>query len=261
MSSWLSNLVDTKSLSEKATSLASAAKEAALSAKDTASAHAKDAAVAAEKAAAVARTKAVAVTEGVKAEAVRLQEKAAAHSALELAHARLLKTCTDCLELAGLAPADDASADAVCAQLKVRWLQLVKASENFAAKGKAYKAEAKHQADRADKAIAAGRALQDRLRAALNRIQELESGVGVQDVLGDDVCLSPELAAVAQQQQPVASTPIFLHEAEFDLSQQLTVQPSPPPEKDSLLQVKLVAAAGGRSVRLRVVARPSTGDH
>ena len=47
----------------------------------------------------------------------------------------------------------------------------------MAAKGKGYKAQAKAEAERAEKAIVAGRALQMQHRAAVQRISELEEAL------------------------------------------------------------------------------------
>jgi hypothetical protein len=198
------------------------------------------------------------------------------------AHARLQQTCRDCLELTGATPEPGITSDALARQLQLRWLQLIKAAEAMAAKGKGYKAQAKYEAERAEKAIAAGRELQAQLHAARQRIAELEAAAaqarggtgdaggaseGVGGSAGDDdglsafvasPCsasvpgdallggeLSPLLAVTPSQplddggnghvQQGeggaggggrtgslVASTPAFLHEAEFDLKMQLS---------------------------------------
>ena len=62
----------------------------------------------------------------------------------------------------------------------------------MAAKGKGYKAQAKAEAERAEKAIVAGRALQMQHRAAVQRISELEEalrrangGVGIETLMAE----------------------------------------------------------------------------
>lgn len=239
---------------------------------------------------------------------------------LPTAHERLQQTCRDCLELTGTKLEAGITSDALARQLQLRWLQLIKAAESMAAKGKGYKAQAKHEAERAEKAITAGRELQVQLRAAHQRIAELQavaqarehvivSGTSSGEVRGvgndgDSLCaaavtpcsasahvesllgeLTPHPATPSQQPPRerhgddgqngevrgggggsagslVASTPAFLHEAEFDLKMQLS---SPEMLAAAAADMTGLAAseaeggsAGCRPLSVRIV--PATGD-
>lgn len=148
----------------------------------------------------------------------------------------------------------------------------------MAAKGKGYKAQAKAEAERAEKAIVAGRALQMQHRAAVQRIAELEEalrrangGVGTEtpmaegeigslstaarmssaqtegDLIGmDDAGALPDTPVhLVGSSPPVASTPAFLHEAEFDLRIQLTS-----PEVMAAAEAAVGPAVGPLQVRI-----------
>ena len=139
---------------------------------------------------------------------------------------KLQRTVSEFLTLSGVDPAQVKAADneGLCALVRSRGLELVRAAESFRTqaekaceRGKAYKAQAK-QAD-------------ERYAAALERIRQLESAnPGLAAAVELDSCLSSSVvatpagaggggaaAADVDLLIDVASTPAFLHEAEHDL--------------------------------------------
>ena len=96
----------------------------------------------------------------------------------------------------------------MCIVLRERGLQLVKSYEQACEKGKAYKAQAKAEAEKAERAKKMAEALRERCTAALARIEQLEGcPPGTPAQLADAPAID------------VAATPAFLHEAEDDLVQ------------------------------------------
>lgn len=181
---------------------------------------------------------------GVQAAAAAAAESAQSAAEKLQAPGKLQQTVQEFLVLSGSAPPPTATVEELAQALQERGLKLVKQAESYRSqceqameKGKVYKASWKAESERAEKAVAAGRALHAQHATALRRIQQLEAQLAAAGVLVPEMAAvdgAPEGAA-APPATPAAearlgeaaafdiaeiapmSTPAFLHEAEHDL--------------------------------------------
>lgn len=183
------------------------------------------------------------------AAAERLRESSAQAEQLT----KLQKTCCEFLQLSGGCPdnAANGDTDALCTVLRERGLQLVRSYEQACERGKAYKAQAKAESEKAERAKKMAEELHSRCAAALARIEQLEAGAPA--ALSGCATPAPSAseAAPLSEALPVAATPAFLRDAEDDLQKQQQ-------------QVELARAVGGHDggegsplVRLAIVAASS----